>query len=346
MMPMSNLHGLAKQVGDDWVGGAYYDAAEKDMGHQWQTVIWPVIKGADFTETLDLAAGHGRNTARLLDHAARVTAVDINQENIDFLSNRFRGNGKVVVLKNSGSDIRDVAGSSISFLYSFDAMVHFDSDVVNAYIREFRRVMKPGARGFCHYSNNYHNPTGSYRSHPGWRNFMSRQLFEHWLTKLEFRVVKSYYLKGVLDVMEKEDGECDAMTLFELPADATPLGDFLGRRGNPAEGSDQQSDEIYDEVGRLRGVVEQVSAENDSLKANFKWLQNENVVANQRCRDLEDVNEELKKGLAGSRRHAENLEKGHKELKEGLSSLGEYRDYLLKENEHLRRRLEDAQRSN
>ena len=32
-------------------------------------------------------------------------------------------------------------------------MVHFDSDVVRAYLKEFRRILKPGGHGFCHHSN-------------------------------------------------------------------------------------------------------------------------------------------------------------------------------------------------
>ncbi len=348
-MSMSNLHGLAKQVGDDWVGGVYYEAAEKDMGQQWDRVIWPIIKGADFSETLDLAAGHGRNTARLLEHAVRIIAVDINKENIDVLSTRFRGNDKVVVLKNSGSDLRDVAGSSITFLYSFDAMVHFDSEIVHAYLREFRRVMKPGARGFCHYSNNYQNPTGSYQTHPGWRNFMSRQLFEHWLTRLGFRVVRSLYIKGVVDITETEVRECDAITLFQLPADAEPLDDFLVRQGDLTKASDHQTMQVYTELDRLNGVVRQVTQEHDELKVKFKWLQNENLVANKHRRDLEAVNEELRKEIrslseyrdylvtqiSGLNKHAEGLEGYYAETKTALLAIEEYKNILLAEKASL-----------
>jgi len=76
-------------------------------------------------------------------------------------------------------------------------MVHFDSDVVRSYLREFRRVLAIGGQGFCHYSSYTGNPTGTYRDHPGWRNFMSVELFEHYLAKeglrpIESRVTGSY----------------------------------------------------------------------------------------------------------------------------------------------------------
>ena len=129
-MTALDLQTLAKKVGDDWIGGRYYDDAERDMDAQWARVIWPMIEGADFTRVLDLAAGHGRNTVRLLDHAERLVAVDINQSNVEVLSERFRERGNVEIVRNNGSDLRDVAGASITFLYSFDAMVHFDSDII------------------------------------------------------------------------------------------------------------------------------------------------------------------------------------------------------------------------
>ena len=303
---MSNpdLQTLAKAVGDDWVAGKYYGDAERHMDVQWERVIWPMIKCSDFTVTLDLAAGHGRNTAKLLDHAERMIAVDINESNIETLTNRFRDQGNISLVQNNGSDLRDVAGASVTFLYSFDAMVHFDSDVVRAYVAEFRRVMKPGARGFCHYSNNASNPTGTYRDHPGWRNFMSRSLFEHWLSKQGFRVIESRYLKGVLTTIDHDDGDCDAITLFELPHSAEPLGEFLdfGRSESVANaGSNAAAQGWRAEFDRLTGEIQGQRAEIDKLKDSS----------------------------AGFQRHAAGLEEINRQLREESGRLGGHRDSLL-----------------
>jgi ubiquinone/menaquinone biosynthesis C-methylase UbiE len=253
----TDLHGLAKQVGDDWTQGAYYDEAERAMGGQWRDLVWPIISGSDFAQTLDLAAGHGRNTALLLQHAGHLTAVDINETNIAFLNQRFGDRPNIRFIKNNGFDLREMDGASISFLYSFDAMVHFDSDVIRNYIKEFRRVMRPGAQGFCHYSNNYHNPTGSYRDHGGWRNFMSRQLFEHWLTKEGLQVLKSHYVSGVQQIIATDDGNCDAVTLFRLPEDAAPMREFAG--GSSADSLSLQA--------RLDHAEAQLSA----LRSSTSW---------------------------------------------------------------------------
>ena len=212
-----DLADYANQVGRDWIYGTYYDEAEKAMDAQWAHFLWPYIEGSDFSCVVDLAAGHGRNTAKLLTVADLVYAVDINQENIEVLSTRFGSNPRLRIVKNNGYEIPEIESGTVSFVYSFDAMVHFDSDVVRNYIWEFRRLLKPGGRGFCHYSNYTGNPTGTYRDHPGWRNFMSRALFEHWLSKAGFKVLKSHYLRGTMAVSSEDGPDADAMTLFEAP---------------------------------------------------------------------------------------------------------------------------------
>jgi ubiquinone/menaquinone biosynthesis C-methylase UbiE len=217
---MADLKGLADQVGRDWVEGRYYDDAEAAFAAQWKNLIWPIIRDGDFSVTLEIAAGHGRNTAKLLELAGEIIATDINDTNIAFLKERFAGDPRVKLIQNSGYDLEAVPDSSVTFVYCFDAMVHFFPEVVRAYIKEFRRVMKPGARGFVHYSNNHADPSKSYRDHPGWRNYMSREMFEGWLAEEGFRVVESYYVKWVSVIIPEDDGDCDAMTFFEAPGAA------------------------------------------------------------------------------------------------------------------------------
>ena len=218
------LLSLAKRVGDDWVDGQYYDDAEKGMEVQWDNIVWPMIEGSDFSSTVDLAAGHGRNTERLRRIAKTVIAVDINQTNIDFMRKRFAKENadNIKFMLTDGISLSGIADGSVTFLYCYDAMVHFDSDVVRSYIREFSRVLAPGGRGFVHYSNFTGNPTGSYREHPGWRNFMSRELFEHWLTKEGLNVRRSEYVwHGYAKIVPEKNDKTDAVTLFEKPLVAT-----------------------------------------------------------------------------------------------------------------------------
>lgn len=43
--------------------------------------------------------------------------------------------------------------ASLDFAYSFDCLPHCDAHTVFAYLREFARVLKPGANAFVHTAN-------------------------------------------------------------------------------------------------------------------------------------------------------------------------------------------------
>lgn len=262
---MNKLPELANQVGADWVAGQYYADAEKSMDVQWEGLIRPMIADADFSNTLEIAAGHGRNTEKLLTFGGRVTAVDINETNVAVLEHRFAGNPKVAVLRNNGFDLRDIPPDSISFVYSFDAMVHFDSDVIRAYIREIARVLQPGGMGFCHYSNNDKNPTGTYRDHPGWRNFMSKALFEHWLAKAGLEVARSHYLAHNRTIVEGDDPHTDAVTLFKKPNDAVTTSDEIRVLQDQISG-------LIQENGKLEARILQLTHESGSRESQIAQL--------------------------------------------------------------------------
>lgn len=200
----------AKASGDQFRNAPYYAIAEPDMDLQWQNLIWPVIQKADFSCVLDLAAGHGRNSAKLLQHARKLIIVDINQDSIDACKARFKDDHRITYIKNDGASLKGVADGSVSLIYSFDSMVHFDSDVVRAYLKEFARALQPGGHGFCHHSNYMGNPGGDFTKSPHWRNFMSKELFTHYCFKEGLEIVEAR-------VIDWSEPNLDCLTLFRKP---------------------------------------------------------------------------------------------------------------------------------
>lgn len=202
---------LARDVADDWKDRpGYYDAAEKAMERSWRKLIWPMIRGCDFSCVVDLAAGRGRNSVKLLPLADKLYIVDVNEENVRFCQRRFAGAPHALCLKNDGISLRPIGDGTISLVYCFDAMVHFDSDVVRAYLYDIARVLRPGGKAFLHHSNYDRNPTGYFRNNPGWRNFMSQKLFLHYCTKAGLESVESR-------VIDWEVKAQDALTLVQRP---------------------------------------------------------------------------------------------------------------------------------
>ncbi len=206
----------AQAVGEAWKGApydSYFDEAEAYTDHAWSHVL-PYLDGADFSVVVDLAAGHGRHSTKLMPLAQRLYIVDILSENIEFCRHRFGADKRVDYVLTDGLSLSPIASESTTLVFCFDAMVHFDSDTVRAYLDEFARVLRPGGRGFCHHSNYTGNPGGDWRANPEWRNFMSRELFAHYAAKAGLRILRS----DLVDWANLPGLDC--YTLFERPAAA------------------------------------------------------------------------------------------------------------------------------
>lgn len=135
--------------------GLYFAHAEPHMAKQWNNIIWPIIKDADFTHTIELACGHGRNTEFLRRLAKTVDLVDVNENCIEACRVRFGSEKDSCTFGYhvTSGNVLPVGDTTMTFGYSWDSMVHFDKLVVQDYVREFARVLKPGGTAFLHHSN-------------------------------------------------------------------------------------------------------------------------------------------------------------------------------------------------
>jgi len=185
------LEQLAQKSGQPFKESPYFEKAENRINKEWSEIIWPWIYKCDFSHVLDLATGHGRNTQKLIDIADFVTVVDINEECIKACKERFGTLDNVHFVQNDGYTLSDIDNNSVTLVYSFDSAVHFELDVIKAYLEETFRVLVPGGLGFFHHSNFTEKPGADFRTNPHSRNFMSSQLFQHLAIRAGLKVVRS-----------------------------------------------------------------------------------------------------------------------------------------------------------
>ena len=193
---------------------AYFNMAEPHMELQWKH-IWPLIKRFNFTRVLEIAPGYGRNTERLLEHSREIHLVDVNQSCIDKCKERFsdyQGKCKLYFYVNDGHSLSEIPSGYITFMYSWDSMVHFDKLVIRDYIREFGRTLSSGAAGFVHHSNYGRiSQSSDWKSHPYYRSNMTKELFVEYCSENKLNVV----FQKVFDWGEKD---LDCISIFEKPA--------------------------------------------------------------------------------------------------------------------------------
>jgi len=190
----SALASSAAISGNPFKDSEYFELAEKSLERHWKYFIEPVIGEQRFGLTIDLAIGWGRNTEMLRRISDRVIGVDINQECIDHCAERFKDADNVDFIKTDGTELAGVADNSVDLMYCFDAMVHFQPEVVDAYVAEFSRVLKPGGLGLIHHSNWTQALGGNFQEQPHWRNYMCAEMFAYFvhrdgLKMLEQRII-------------------------------------------------------------------------------------------------------------------------------------------------------------
>ena len=134
--------------GDEWSrhwGGADY---------QWWGGILPRI--LEFLPTgtlLEIAPGYGRWTRYLVHLAERLIGIDVTQNCVDACRERFGDLPNASFHLNDGVSLEAVEDRSVDFAFSFDSLVHADQKILEGYVHELSRKLKPDGVGFIHHSN-------------------------------------------------------------------------------------------------------------------------------------------------------------------------------------------------
>lgn len=211
----------------------WFDEAERSMEAQWRDPIWPLIRSADFRAVLELGPGAGRNSERLARHARELHLVDLNRYALERCRERFRAHAGACMLhfhENDGRSLPFLADGSISFVYSWDSMVHFERGVVERYVAEFARVMRPGATGFVHHSNHGVVSTDPDIEHaPHLRSNLTAELFGRYCAA--HGLVRTHFL--VFDWGGAKNSDC--ISVFLKP---DPVHPFASARVRLAQHAD------------------------------------------------------------------------------------------------------------
>ena len=207
---MSNIVSRNRQrLIDVHVESEYYENAES-----WNTFFWNksslpriLFERLDLSKTVDLACGHGRHTQQIIDHVGSVMMVDTCETNLDACRKRFSSRANVSYYQTSGNELNGLETAAYTSLFSYDAMVHFESLDVIDYLREISRVLRPGGFALLHYSNLDSYPAKTFHENVHWRNFFSTKMMVHFATRFSFDVIENRLIDW-----PPEGGACQILT--------------------------------------------------------------------------------------------------------------------------------------
>jgi SAM-dependent methyltransferase len=120
---------------------------------QWFGTLYPRIhRHLPAARILEIAPGFGRWTRYLLEYCEEYTGIDLSSECVSACQETFRKWEKARFFKNDGLSLADASGQ-YDFVFSFDSLVHADTEVFNTYVPAILRVLKHDGVAFIHHSN-------------------------------------------------------------------------------------------------------------------------------------------------------------------------------------------------
>lgn len=130
--------------------------------------------------------------------------MDILDKNIAYCKARFQGCSKIQYYVNSGYDLKKLRSDTYSSIFSYDAMVHFEMMDIFEYLKETKRILRPGGRALFHHSNNTEDYRITFSTGTFGRNYMSGQIFAHLADRAELKLID----QRIINWAGREDLDC------------------------------------------------------------------------------------------------------------------------------------------
>lgn len=199
------LEESVKIVSRPWQESSYYEDAES-----WTHIFWSdsslfrkLFDQLDLQSAVELACGHGRHAERCASACGRLILVDVFESNLQRCRSRLAQHGNIGYLIGNGYDFTGIESGQVTAIYCYDAMVHFSPEIVETYLNDAARILKPGGKMLLHHSN-HPTPPGivHYGQNPHARNHMTYDLFRDLAQQAGLTIVESHSIAwgGVADL--------------------------------------------------------------------------------------------------------------------------------------------------
>jgi SAM-dependent methyltransferase len=135
-------------------GGEAWSQSWGSSEAQWYGSLYPrVHRHLPTKAILEIAPGHGRWTRFLLPLCEKFVGVDLNETTTAVCRDRFSDQPHARFMTNDGLSLDMVPAGQFDFVFCFDSLVHAEIDVMQSYLRQIIRKLKPGGAAFVHHSH-------------------------------------------------------------------------------------------------------------------------------------------------------------------------------------------------
>jgi ubiquinone/menaquinone biosynthesis C-methylase UbiE len=191
-------------------GGHEWSKSFGTTENLWNKYIFDNIKEFRGKKILEIAPGHGRITQFLSILASELLVVDLNETCIKKTKEKLEHH-VLGYFVNNGNDLPQIRDNSQDLVFSFDSFVHIHKNVIDDYIGEIYRVLKPGGKSFIHHSWLVGGQDKSFLNIAG-RADMNPELFKLLVEKHNMKVIEQKTINFA--PVGAWDGT-DSITIFE-----------------------------------------------------------------------------------------------------------------------------------
>jgi ubiquinone/menaquinone biosynthesis C-methylase UbiE len=104
---------------------------------------------------VEIGPGSGRWTEILQPMCLRLLLLDISDKCLSICKERFNTSENVEYYCIEGVTLNFIAENSIDYIWSYDTFVHINPSDTENYIKEFKRILKPGGYAVIHHPGIY-----------------------------------------------------------------------------------------------------------------------------------------------------------------------------------------------
>jgi len=139
-------------LGEEWGGVEFAEHIVDDVAAPY---LGPEV------DVLELGCGGGKFSRRLRPQSRRLVCADISADMLARTRAKVGEGDDVEFLQLNGRDFGGVPDASIDFIYSYDVLLHLQPQNVFSYLRDARRILRPGGIFMIH-AINLAAPGGAY----------------------------------------------------------------------------------------------------------------------------------------------------------------------------------------
>lgn len=144
----------AVHVAPDKRGGRWEVEDFLDLGRQDVARARGILEGLGLPTTwdrvLDFGCGAGRLSQALAEHADEVVGLDVSAPMLETARSLDRSGGCVSFVLAEDSDLRAFPDGSFDLVFTERVLQHLPRPVLEAYLAEFVRVLRPGGVAYLH----------------------------------------------------------------------------------------------------------------------------------------------------------------------------------------------------